>query len=108
MRQERIKGRVIEYLTGNERLKRLYPDTPVDRAWHCVGIRSEVLAEFNEWMENGKGGRCRGGGGCGCCQFFYRFRFSASNMGETLTGFNWLLPGLEPPGKGSRQFQVNI
>jgi hypothetical protein len=56
MKQESVKDRVIEFLTGNERFKRRYPDTPVDIAWHCVGIKSEFLAEFNEWMERREGG----------------------------------------------------
>lgn len=45
----RVKAQVVEFLSGNDDFKRLYPDTPVDLAWHVQGIRDQFMDGFNAW-----------------------------------------------------------
>jgi plasmid replication initiation protein len=47
----KMKALVIEFLSGNNAYKRLYPHIPVDQAWHVEGIRNEFMTEFNEWRQ---------------------------------------------------------
>ena len=47
-----MKELVIEFLSCNEQFKRRYPNTPIDLAWHCTGIRSEFMEEFKDWLAN--------------------------------------------------------
>ena len=47
----KMKALVIEFLSGNDAYKRLYPHIPVDQAWHVEGIRNEFMTEFNEWRQ---------------------------------------------------------
>jgi plasmid replication initiation protein len=45
----KAKAQVVEFLTGNEEFKRLYPNLPVEMEWHSEGIRNQFMGAFDEW-----------------------------------------------------------
>jgi hypothetical protein len=51
----KVLALVVEFLASNEEFKRLYPNTPVELAWHVQGTRDQFMGAFDEWRQMREG-----------------------------------------------------